>query len=246
MNKLEEKDLVIDVHVSVDCVLIGFDGEQFRVLLVRQMGKQIDGEVNDMKLPGSLIYADEDLDDAAKRVLNELTGLKNIKMTQFKAYGSKDRTANPKDVMWLERFHRITENRVGRIVTIAYLSLLKIDRENRRLSNTYDACWTPVSEVKALAFDHLQICQDALTYIRHYVETTPSVMFDLLPRKFTAAQLRILFELVYDKKFDVRNFHKKIALMPYVVPLEEKEQGVRHRAARYYRFDRAVYKKTMQ
>ena len=101
MNKLEEKDLVIDVHVSVDCVLIGFDGEQFRVLLVRQMGKQTDGEVNDMKLPGSLIYADEDLDDAAKRVLNELTGLKNIKMTQFKAYGSKDRTANPKDVMWL-------------------------------------------------------------------------------------------------------------------------------------------------
>lgn len=76
MNKLEEKDLVIDVHVSVDCVLIGFDGEQFRVLLVRQMGKQTDGEVNDMKLPGSLIYADEDLDDAAKRVLNELTGLK--------------------------------------------------------------------------------------------------------------------------------------------------------------------------
>lgn len=68
--------MVIDVHVSVDCVLIGFDGEQFRVLLVRQMGKQTDGEVNDMKLPGSLIYADEDLDDAAKRVLNELTGLK--------------------------------------------------------------------------------------------------------------------------------------------------------------------------
>ena len=109
MGKLEDKNLIIDVHVSVDCVLIGFDGEQFKVLLVRQIGKDIDGEANDMKLPGSLIYADEDLDDAAKRVLNELTGLKNIKMAQFKAYGSKDRTANPKDVMWLERFHRITE-----------------------------------------------------------------------------------------------------------------------------------------
>ena len=78
-------NLIIDVHVSVDCVLIGFDGEQFRVLLVRQIGKQTDGGFNDLKLPGSLIYADEDLDEAAKRVLNEITGLKNIKMSQFKA-----------------------------------------------------------------------------------------------------------------------------------------------------------------
>lgn len=82
-------NLIIDVHVSVDCVLIGFDGEQFRVLLVRQIGKQTDGGFNDLKLPGSLIYADEDLDEAAKRVLNELTGLKNIKMSQFKAYTPK-------------------------------------------------------------------------------------------------------------------------------------------------------------
>ena len=82
----------INLHVSVDCVLIGFDGERFRVLLVKQMGKQLEEGLNDMKLPGSLIYDDEDLDDAAKRVLNELTGLKNVKMMQFKAYGSKNRT----------------------------------------------------------------------------------------------------------------------------------------------------------
>lgn len=157
MESQTENNQIIDLHVSVDCVLIGFDGEQFRVLLVRQIGKQTDGEFNDLKLPGSLIYADEDLDEAAKRVLNELTGLKNIKMSQFKAYGSKDRTSNPKDVLWLERFHRITDNKVGRIVTIAYLSLLKIDQRNQQLTDTYDACWTPVSEVKTLAFDHVQI-----------------------------------------------------------------------------------------
>lgn len=238
-----DKNALIDVHVSVDCVLIGFDGEQFRVLLVSQVGRQPDENLNMQKLPGSLIYADEDLDDAAKRVLTELTGLKNIRMRQFKAYGSKDRTSDPRDVLWLERFHRITENRVGRIVTIAYLSLLKIDRHNRNLSSTYDACWKPVPEVQKLAFDHLQILKDALVYVRHYVESTPSVMFDLLPRKFTVAQLRLLYQLIYDKEFDVRNFHKRIALMPYIVPLEEKETGVRHRAARYYKFDRTIYNK---
>lgn len=241
---MEKQTEIIDVHISVDCVVIGFDGEQFRVLLVRQVGKQTDGEFNDWKLPGSPIYIDEDLDDAAKRVLTELTGLKNIRMNQFKAYGSKERTADPRDVMWLEHFHLIEEGRVGRIVTVAYLSLLKIDRHNKQLTTTYDACWIPVSKVGPLAFDHNQILKDALEVVRHYVENSPSVMFDLLPRKFTASQLRVLYQLIYNKEFDVRNFHKKIALMPYVVPLEEKEQGVAHRAARYYRFDRKIYNKT--
>lgn len=240
---MSEIEQTINLHVSVDCVLIGFDGEQFRVLLVKQVGEQAGDGYNNMKLPGSLIYDDEDLDEAAKRVLNELTGLKNVKLTQFRAYGSKDRTRNPKDVMWLERFHRLDEKKIDRIVTIAYLALVKIDKRFEQLSDKYDACWRPVSEVKSLAFDHLQILQDALVYIRHYVENTPSVMFDLLPRKFTAAQLRTVYQLIYDKVLDVRNFHKKIALMPYVVPLEEKQVGVSHRAARFYKFDRVIYNK---
>lgn len=244
MEKQNGNNQVIDIHVSVDCVVVGFDGEQFRVLLVRQVGKQTDGQFNDWKLPGSPIYVDEDLDDAAKRVLTELTGLKNIRMNQFKAYGSKERTADPRDVMWLEHFHLIKEGRVGRIVTVAYLALLKINEHNKHLSATYDARWAPVSEVGMLAFDHNRILKDAIEVIRHYVESSPSAMFDLLPRKFTASQLRVLYQLIYNKEFDVRNFHKKIVLMPYVVPLEEKEQGVAHRAARYYRFDRKIYNKT--
>ena len=231
----------INLHVSVDCVLIGFDGERFRVLLVKQADKQ-EG-MNDMKLPGSLIYDDEDLDDAAKRVLGELTGLKNVKMMQFKAYGSKDRTRNPKDVLWLERFHRLDEKKIDRIVTIAYLALVKIDRKFERLSTKYDARWMPVDEVRSLAFDHLQIMQDALMYIRHYVEISPALLFDLLPRKFTATQLRSLYQLVYSREFDVRNFHKKMGQMTYIVPLDEKEVGVSHRAARYYKFDRILYNK---
>ena len=100
-----------------------------------------------------------------------------------------------------------------------------------------------MDKVENLAFDHFQIMQDALAYIRHYVEISPALLFDLLPRKFTASQLRSLYQLIYDKIFDVRNFHKKIVQMPYVIPLEEKEVGVSHRAARYYKFDRTIYNK---
>lgn len=233
----------IDAHVSVDCVVIGFDGEQLCVLLVRQIGKEQKDDMSDMKLPGSLIYANEDLDEAAERVLKELTGLKNIKMEQFRAYGSKGRTENPEDVAWLERFQGLPEKRVSMIVTIAYLSLQRIDRKHQELIGTYDARWVPVWGIKNLAFDHVKILQDAIVHVRHYVENNPSLVFDLLPRKFTIAQLRTVYELVYRKYYDIRNFHKKMSSIPYIVPLDEKEVGVNHRAARFFRFDRVIYNK---
>ncbi|MCD8261415.1 MAG: NUDIX domain-containing protein [Bacteroides sp.] len=236
------KNGLINPNVSVDCVIVGFDGECMKVLLVKQVGKEPGSEYNDMKLPGSLIYDDEDLDEAAGRVLYELTGIKNLNLLQFRAFGSKNRTHNPKDVNWLERFHRLN-SKVERIVTIAYLSMVKIDKKLTQLSDKYEACWVEWKEIRNLAFDHEQIIAEALTYIRQYVEYHPSVLFDLLPRKFTASELRILFELVYDRQFDVRNFHKKIAMMEYIVPLEERQKGVPHRAARYYKFDKKIYKK---
>lgn len=230
----------VNPHISVDCVLIGFDGEQLSVLLVKRQGV-VDKDFCDTKLPGSLIYVDEDLDEAAERVLTELTGLKNVKLDQFKAFGAKDRTKNPKDTLWLERLHSLKAP-VERIVSVAYLSLQKVDRKMIFPSYKYEPCWKPVKEVGDLAFDHKQIIDEALLYIRNRAELNPAFLFALLPKKFTAAQMRKLFELVYDKKFDVRNFHKRIAQMPYVVALDEKERGVPHRAARYYKFDKTKIK----
>ena len=248
MHRIKEKDMqsiqkkapLANNHISVDCVVIGFDGEQLKVLLIKRAGEE-EGEIfHDMKLPGSLIYMDEDLDEAAKRVLNELTGLKNVNLMQFKAFGSKNRTKDPKDVHWLER---AMQSRVERIVTIAYLSLVKIDRALNRDLDNYQASWVAMPDIKALAFDHNLIIKEAITYVRQYVEFNPSSLFDLLPRKFTASQLRTLYELVYDKQYDVRNFHKKMTAMEYVVQTNEVETGVNHRAARYYRFDKVKYNK---
>lgn len=227
-------------HISVDCVVVGFDGTQLKVLLLRRVGEESGEVFHDMKLPGSLIYMDEDLDEAAKRVLNDLTGLKNVNLMQFKTFGSKDRTKNPKDIHWLERAEKA---KVERIVTVAYLSLVKIDRALNKNLDDFQAEWVALQDIKDLAFDHNQIISEAMVFIRQYVEFNPSCLFDLLPRKFTALQLRVLFELVYGRQIDVRNFHKKISMMEYVVPLDEYQQGVSHRAARYYRFDKKIYNK---
>ena len=159
---------------------------------------------------------------------------------QFKAFGSKNRTSNSKDLLWLER---AMESRVERIVTIAYLAVVKIDRTLDKKLDASQASWVALQQIGTLAFDHNLIIKEALVAIRQIVEINPSMLFDLLPRKFTATQLRVLYELLYDQQVDVRNFHKKIALMEYVVPLEERQQGVAHRAARYYKFEKKIYNK---
>ena len=188
----------------------------------------------------SLIYMDEDLDEAAQRVLKELTGIDKIGLMQFRAFGSKNRTKNPKDVHWLER---ATQSKVEHIVTIAYVAVVKIDRAVNRRLDANRAYWVPLKEVKELAFDHNLIIEEGLRAVQMKADLNPSMLFDLIPRKFTASQLRILFELIYNRAIDVRNFHKKLLSWSFIVPTEEKQQGVAHRAARYYKFDRKVYNK---
>ena len=226
---------MVNPYVSVDCVLLGFDGEQLNVLLVRQCGEDGVDSTGAYKLPGSLINMDEDLDDAAKRVLHQLTGLTQVKMTQFRAFGGANRLANAADAIWLQRFHKL-DKQLERIVTIAYLSLVRIDRRMEKLQAGFEAQWTPVGQLPRLAFDHEEIVRTAVTEVERMARLSPTILFDLLPRKFTASQLRILMETVAGLRPDIKNFHKKLAQMPYVVPLDEKEQGLSHRAARYYKF----------
>lgn len=228
----------MQTYVSVDCVVLGFDKNQLNVLLVQRNNTTEGGR--DLKLPGSLIFQEEDADEAAHRVLNELTGIKKMTLKQFKSFTSPGRTSNPDDVAWLEIAYN---NKINRLITVAYLSLCKISRKLNVVSKYKTVDWCPVDMLPAMPFDHNQIVEEALNEIRSWAESDPAILFELLPVKFTAAELRHLYEAVYRRKYDVRNFHKKMVTMEYLIPLEEKQQGVSHRAARYYKFDRIIYKK---
>ena len=91
---------MLSPYVSVDCVLLGINDDKLTVLLAER--KSEEGELIGYKLPGSLIYENEDLDDAAYRILNDSTGLKRVQLKQFRCFGSPARTSNRLDVMWLE------------------------------------------------------------------------------------------------------------------------------------------------
>ncbi len=229
----------IHTFVSVDCVVFGFDNENLNILLVRRE-KEPTTEFKNMKLPGSLIYNDEDVDDAANRVLYELTGIRRMSLRQFRCFASPDRARNVEDQKWLDKEY---QPNINRLITVAYLSLCKIDRKLVNISKYKDSVWLPISELPQMPFDHNLIVEESLSEIRKWVESEPVVIFELLPSKFTISQVRKLYEAIYNKKIDVRNFHKKIAAMPYVVALNEKQQNVSHRAARYYKFDKTIYNK---
>jgi hypothetical protein len=99
----------------------------------------------------------------------------------------------------------------------------------------------PLQQVGTLAFDHNQIVEEAVREVCEIVVRDPSTVFNLLPKRFTASQMRVVYEALFGQPLDVRNFHKKMSRMPYVVPLDEFEKQVAHRAARYYRFDKKIY-----
>ncbi|HET7734097.1 MAG TPA: NUDIX domain-containing protein [Paludibacter sp.] len=226
---------IYNPHVSVDCVVFGFDGEKLKVLLIERSITEQNELYNDKKLPGSIILNDEDLDDAASRVLTELTGLKNIYLSQFRSFGGPHRTKNPRDILWLENTMQL---KIGRIVTVAYVALIKIDRKIQVKYDNTQANWYDLNELATmhLAFDHTEIIRKGLEYIRHNLDIEPHLLFELLPRKFTISQLRTLYDTVHQTNSDVRNFQKKVAQWPYVVALDELEEGVPHRAARLYKY----------
>ncbi|ANF49078.1 DNA mismatch repair protein MutT [Chryseobacterium glaciei] len=229
----------IHTYVSVDCVVFGFDLEnRLNILLVQRRMDDVPAE-RQRKLPGSLILSDEDVDDAAQRVLHELTGIKKMVLKQFKCFADPLRASNQDDIKWMDTEYK---HHIDRIITVAYLSLCKIDHKIN--STKYDTVdWHPIDEVPSLPFDHNKIISESLIEIRKWIESDFSIIFELLPKRFTIRQLYQLYSALSEKRIDIKNFHKKISSFSYIIPLEEIETNVSHRAARYYRFDAKIYKK---
>jgi len=233
----------LNPHVSVDCVVFGFEFGQLNILLIERNMLFEGNEYRDLKLPGDLVRKDEDLDTAASRVLKELTGLDNIYLKQFSAIGSPGRLRRqPRDMVWLRSIGHPEEI----VVTIAYYSLINIDQgKGANFILQSNACWYPVSEIKELAFDHLSIMLQALQVLRTDLSLKP-IAFELLPPKFTLRQLQQLYEVILGTTLDKRNFRKKVFNMPFITPINEKQVDVSHKPARYYSFNRKTYQKTTQ
>ena len=232
--------------ISVDCVVFGFDGTSLKVLLVKRKYKEQTetGEIitrEDYKLPGSPIYNDEDLSTSAYRVLEELTGLKQIYLKQLQVFSDPDRI-DPESLGWLNETYNFETHR---IITIAYYSLVKLNPKMVAHTSMRKAEWQDVQSIKRLALDHKEILGVALKMLNKQLVNEP-IAFELLPKRFTIRQLQTLYEAILGIEIDNRNFRKKILGSGYLEPTEEKEKNVAHKPAQYYIFNRHAYDKEVR
>ncbi|HWY78149.1 MAG TPA: NUDIX domain-containing protein [Verrucomicrobiae bacterium] len=206
--------------LTVDCVVFGFDEGELKVMLIQRDLPPFEGK---WALPGGFVRVDETLDDAARRELEEETGINKVFLEQLYTVGDLDR--DPRE----------------RVVSVAYYALVKLsDYRIQPTTDARNAAWFGVSDVPRLAFDHDKILALALQRLQGKVRYQP-IGFELLPPKFTLSQLQHLYETVLEQKFDKRNFRKKILSMGLLIELDEIEQDVAHRAARLYQFDERKY-----
>ena len=206
-------------HVAVDCIIFGFKKCQLKVLLQKRPFEPRQGE---WSLMGGFVNRDEDIDDAAKRVLRSLTGLHDLYMRQVGAFGS---------------VHRDSGNRV---VSIAYFALVDIDNVSKELNYQNSAYWEDVDHLPHLLFDHMEMINKALLCLRTLVPSRP-VGFHLLPPLFTLTQLQQLYEAILGETIDKRNFRKRINEMPFIEKTEEIDRKISKRGAILYRFNQLAY-----
>lgn len=210
-------------------MVFGFDNEKLNILLIEKKLSSKQGR--QVAIPGDLITNDESLDQAADRVLKELTGLSGIFLKQFQAFGNPHRVKDVKDLDWLQSFR---ENPQARVITIAYFALVKMaDFKFEASSFADEVIWCEVNEIPKLAFDHNEIFNSALARLRQDFENSKTG-FELLPEKFTLSNIQTLYEIILGKKLDKRNFRKKLLKEKLVTATEEKQKGVLHKPALLY------------
>lgn len=208
--------------LSIDNLIFGLQGNALKVLLIRHSAG-VQGR--EWALPGGWVRYDENLRDAAARILEEHSGVKGLYLEQLKAFGRVDRFPS------------------ARVVTITYYALVSAEAYPMVSEGGHaDAAWFSTHEIPALVFDHGEILQHAIQFLRHKVRHEP-VGFNLLPEKFTLLQLQELYEAILNCSLDKSNFRRKMLKMNLLKACNEKQIGVAHRAAALYSFDASAYEK---
>lgn len=208
-------------YLAVDNIIFGFKDDALHLLLFK---REVTPGAGEWSLIGAFVNIQENVDDAAERVLFELTGLKNLFMEQLHCFGDADRDPG------------------GRVISVAYWSLIKVNINELELNiENHIAKWFKLDEVPSLIFDHSEMVSMAITKLRERARFYP-VGFELLPKEFTMPQLLKVYEAIFDSKIDDRNFRKKILKSGLLLNLNKKDKTTSKKGSFLYQFDEDRYK----
>lgn len=203
--------------VTVDVIIFTVKDDDLKVLLIKRKNWPFEGK---WALPGGFIDMENSLEEDAERVLHDKTGVKDVYLEQLYTFGEPDR--DPRT----------------RVITVGYFALVnseEIDLE--KTENVEDVNWFSAYDLPELGFDHRDMIEYATKRLRWKMEYTPAA-FSFLPEKFTLSQLQNVYETVFDREFDKRNFRKKIKKHDLVEDTGERQKNVSHRPAKLYKANR--------
>jgi 8-oxo-dGTP diphosphatase len=204
---------------AVDCIILGFDGETLKILLIQ---RGFEPEKGKWSLMGGFVKDNESLDQASNRILKQLTGL---------------------DGMYLEQLHTFSDPQrdpMERTISTAYFALIDISKYEKQISTDYHPEWFSLKRMPKLIFDHQEMVDLATKRIRYKAALHP-ILFELLPNRFTLPQLQILYENVYNTKIDKRNFSKRVLATGLLVKQADKDKAGSKRGAYYYQLNMQNY-----
>lgn len=205
--------------MAVDCVIFGFRRGNLDLLLVR---RDVEPDRGLWAVMGGFLKKEESIDQAAQRVLKELTGLDNIYMEQVKLHGEVNRDTG------------------GRVLSQVYYALINIEDYDHELVADHDAHWVSIDDIPPLVFDHLDMVNESLDKLRNKLRMEP-IGFNMLPELFTLTQLQTLYEAVYNEKYDKRNFRKRISSYDFIEKTNQTDQTHSKRSAALYRYNDKIY-----
>ncbi|MBR5655526.1 MAG: NUDIX hydrolase [Prevotella sp.] len=207
------------VWVSVDCIVFGFEDNKLKLLIGR---RQMDPGRGEWSLYGGFVKNDESLEDAANRVLQDLTGLKKIYMKQVGAFGAIDRDPGE------------------RVISVAYCALINVKDYDDKLRQEHGLQWVNIDALPKLYSDHNIMVQKAIILLRRRINTEP-LSFNLLPDLFTLTQLQHVYEAILGEEIDKRNFRKRIKQIDFIEKTELIDKFTSKRGAALYRFNKKMY-----
>ncbi|HEY5510836.1 MAG TPA: NUDIX domain-containing protein [Prolixibacteraceae bacterium] len=206
-------------YMAVDCIIFGFSDSELKLLIINRI---LEPEKGKWSLMGGFVQPGENLDQAANRVLFDLTGLKNIYLNQLITQSE------------------IVRDSCARVFSTPYYALIKVqDLDPSRVELSH-AKWCPISQLPSLIFDHNNMVDIALRHLRIEAQNK-TIGFELLPHKFTIPELQSLYEAIYSQKFDNRNFRKNILKMDLLEKLDEKDRQNSRKGAWLYQFNEEKY-----
>lgn len=199
--------------VSVDCVVLGYEDEQLKLLLYPRAFEPVKGS---WSLMGGFVNSLESAEEAANRILQETTGLSNIFLEQVSTFSDPFR----------EPFERV--------ISVVYFALIRITQSDEELIKSHGANWWPVTKLPKLIFDHEEMVKESMNILQQKAGTS-LVGVELLQERFTFMQLRKLYEAIYQREFDPGNFRKKILSLGVLEKLNQKNSTESKKGAYYYR-----------